>query len=127
MTADIENLESTSTNHLKVTSARPHISLTLITVLLALILLVHLYQVGAAWERNSRRSQKVKDATALVEKQQFLISGLVVAYRGAAYDNSKVNRIAEQQLIATEYTLQALQVLGIQNSQIIELLADAPY
>ena len=35
-------------------------------------------------------------------------------------------RISEQQLIATEYTIVGLQILGMQNNQIIELLASTP-
>jgi hypothetical protein len=37
-----------------------------------------------------------------------------------------VDRIAEQQLTAEEFQLIALQIIAIQNSQVIELLAATP-
>jgi hypothetical protein len=47
-------------------------------------------------------------------------------YQGDVYDNPSIDRIAEQQLIAEEYQLAALQIFAIQNGQLIELLAATP-
>ncbi len=69
---------------------------------------------------------RVKEARALVDKQQEVILGLITEYKDTAYDNPLIDRIAEQQLLATESTLAALQIIAIQNSQVIELLAAAP-
>lgn len=81
-------------------------------------------QVAAT--RAASYQERVQAAQGLVERQRDLVLDLVNKYQKDAYDNPSVERIAEQQLIATEYTLIALQIIAIQNSQIIELLAYAP-
>lgn len=103
-----------------------------ITVLLALLLMVEVYQVVATYQQNklaeeraSAYQARVEEAQELVSRQQIIIMGLLSDYEETAY-GSNVDRIAEQQLIATEYTLTALQIIALQNSQIIELLANAP-
>lgn len=103
-----------------------------ITVLLALLLTVEVYQVVATYQQNklveeraSAYQTRVEEAQELVSRQQTIIMGLLSDYEETAY-GSNVDRIAEQQLIATEYTLTALQIIALQNSQIIELLANAP-
>jgi len=103
-----------------------------ITVLLALLLTVEVYQVVATYQQNklveeraSAYQTRVEEAKELVSRQQTIIMGLLSDYEETAY-GSNVDRIAEQQLIATEYTLTALQIIALQNSQIIELLANAP-
>ena len=103
-----------------------------ITVLLVLLLTVEVYQVVATYQQNklveeraSAYQTRVEEAQELVSRQQTIIMGLLSDYEETAY-GSNVNRIAEQQLIATEYTLTALQIIALQNSQIIELLANAP-
>ena len=106
--------------------------LVTITILLALLLAVEIYQVVTTYQQNklaeeraSAYQTRVEEAQLLVSKQQTVIFGLLTDYQKDAYGGS-VDRIAEQQLIATEYTLTALQIMAIQNSQIIELLANAP-
>jgi hypothetical protein len=106
--------------------------LVVIAILIALLLSVEIYQVVATYNQNQLAEARAKnyqsrvdEATQLVKNQQTVISGLLTDYENAAYGSS-VDRIAEQQLIATEFTLTALQILAIQNSQIIELLANAP-
>jgi predicted metalloprotease len=106
--------------------------LVIIVVLLALLLTVEIYQVVTSYqqtklaeERASAYQTRVTAAQLLVSNQQDIISGLMTDYQKDAYGSS-VDRIAEQQLIATEYNLTALQIIALQNSQIIELLANAP-
>ncbi|MCX6101627.1 MAG: hypothetical protein NTV92_09505 [Candidatus Bipolaricaulota bacterium] len=47
-------------------------------------------------------------------------------YEKTAYRSAEIDRISEQQLVAAESTLAALQIIALQNSQIIQLLATAP-
>lgn len=55
--------------------------------------------------------------------QDDLAADLLENYQDDAYDNPLIDRIAEQQLIATEYQIVASQMLGLQNQAIIDLLA----
>lgn len=103
-----------------------------IAILLAILLVVEIYQVVTSYqqtklaeERASAYQTRVEESQQLVAKQQGIILGLITSYEKDAYGEN-VDRIAEQQLIATEYSLTALQIIAIQNSQIIELLANAP-
>jgi hypothetical protein len=105
-------------------SGRP--SLVVITVLLILILLAQLYQAYTTWQRSMVHAQKVEAVRDIVDKQQTLILGLLDSYHKDAYENESLERISEQQLVASEYTLTALQIIGVQNTQIIELLSDVP-
>jgi hypothetical protein len=50
----------------------------------------------------------------------------MTSYQKAAYESNSVSTIMQQELVATEHALIGIQVLAIQNSQIIELLAAAP-
>jgi hypothetical protein len=107
--------------------------LIFIAVLLTVMLSINAIQFVMTFQQNQITAQKaatyeerVKNAQDLVTRQQAVISGLVDEYQKAAYQTPGVDRIAEQQLIAAESTLGALQILAIQNSQIIELLANAP-
>jgi flagellar basal body-associated protein FliL len=76
--------------------------------------------------RAATYQARVKEAEALVSRQQTIIFGLIEDYHAAAYEDPSVERIAEQQLLVAESTLAALQIIAIQNSQVIELLAAAP-
>lgn len=83
-------------------------------------------QNAIAEERAATYRARVEEAGELATRQQTLIVGLIEDYEDAAYGNESIERITEQQLIATEFTLRALQIIAIQNSQILELLAIAP-
>jgi hypothetical protein len=107
--------------------------LTLIAVFLGLILLINAYQmlVGfqqgqIAAERAANYQKRVADAHVILGEQSSVIAGLMNTYQSAAYGNSGIDRIAEQQLLASEYTLQALQIMATQNTQIIGLLSAQP-
>ena len=108
-------------------------SLTVLTILVALLLLLNLVQFGLTFQQNrlaaaraSTHQQRAEAAQALVAQQASVISGLMEDYESAAYANPSVDRITEQQLLAAESTLAALQVIALQNSQTIQLLATAP-
>lgn len=70
--------------------------------------------------------QRIEEVLELTEQQREFISGVLDEYKDAAYDNDDIDRIAEQQLIASEYQLLLLQTIAIQNTQILELLGAAP-
>jgi len=109
------------------------IAIGTIVVLLVLILVAQLFTIYSTYQQNQVAGQRattyqarVETAQNLVARQQDTIFNLIIDYRASAYDNPSIDRIAEQQLLASEYQLTALQILAIQNSQIIELLATAP-
>jgi CHASE1-domain containing sensor protein len=104
-----------------------------LTVLVALLLVLTAVQFAITFQQNSlaaarasTHDERAEAARSLVEQQSRLISSLMSDYEKSAYDNPGIDRIAEQQLLAAESTLAALQVIAIQNSQMIELLATAP-
>lgn len=82
--------------------------------------------VEAAESRAVLRDLKLKALGRLATDQDELISGLLYSYQQDAYDNPSLDRITEQQLIAAEYQLTAMQLLALQNSEIIQLLAVTP-
>lgn len=117
--------ETTSRNYYPV--------LILIALLLTISIALTGYQVFSTFQQNeiaaeraATHAERVLAAQDMVETQQTYVMSLMDEYQAAAYDNPSVDRIAEQQLLATEWTLAALQIIAIQNSQVIELLATAP-
>jgi ABC-type lipoprotein release transport system permease subunit len=107
--------------------------LWIIVILLGAVLLTNVFSIittfqqnAIARERATSYEERVQKAQALVDRQRDIILDLVDDYESAAYDNPNVDRITEQQLYAAEYQLQALQILAIQNSQLIELISAAP-
>jgi len=102
------------------------ISLLLLVILNVAQFALTYQQNNIAAERAASYQERVESAQELLERQQDLILDLVDNYQKDVYNNPSIDRIAEQQLIATEYTLAALQIIAIQNTQIIELLAAAP-
>ncbi len=89
-------------------------------VLLLLILVVSAYNTVSTELSRRARTEAVKE---LVEEQRRIANSIVNEYEGLAYDNPDVDRITEQQLLATEHQLVALQLIALQNAMIIELLA----
>lgn len=128
---------STPSSEKPVTSPRPAPNYTgwfvLMNILLILLLALNAVQFVFTYQQNqiaaaraASYQERVRAAQDLVTAQREVIFDLLNNYQKSAYDNPSVERIAEQQLIASEYTLSALQIIAIQNSQIIELLANAP-
>lgn len=52
------------------------------------------------------------------------ISENLNAYNEDVYKNNKIDRIAEQQLISSEYNLAALQHLSLQNIEILSIIVN---
>jgi type II secretory pathway pseudopilin PulG len=107
--------------------------LTAIVIILAGVLATNVYMIITTAQQNKVQEQRaaeyqerVEAARLVLDSQREIIFGLLSEYEDAAYNNPRLDRIAEQQLIAAEYQLTVLQILAIQNSQIIELLAEAP-
>lgn len=105
----------------------------LIVILLALIFLAQLFSILNTYqqdriqrERSASYEIRVEEAQKILDLQREVISDLVSDYESLAYDNPNIDRIAEQQLLVSEFQLTGLQALAIQNTQIIELLASAP-
>jgi len=105
----------------------------IIVILVAAILLANVLSIITTFQQNAvtkeraaSYAERVNEAQSLVNRQQEIILDLVSNYESVAYDNPGVDRIAEQQLLAAKFQLQALQILAIQNRQIIELLSAIP-
>lgn len=103
-----------------------------IIILLALLLISNLIQAFSTYQQNKINAQRatiyaqrVQEAEDLAKNQQELLMGLLSDYNSDAY-GAGVDRIAEQQLIASEYTIQILQIIGLQNSQILMTLSSLP-
>ena len=99
--------------------------LIVISILLLLILGAVGYQTYSTYQRNQLARERAEAALIVANLQSDLISNLLDDYYDDAYGGN-VDRIAEQQLIATQYNLVGLQLLAQQNVQIIELLANQP-
>ena len=108
------------------------IVLWILAVILVLILATQVFKIVTTFQQNRIASERAENYQARVEAAQMLLNDqrdlivdLVSDYEDSAYAPS-VDRIAEQQLIASEFQIIGIQILAIQNSQIIELLASAP-
>lgn len=77
-------------------------------------------------EHAAMYEQRVRAAETLARTQQSTITSLVESYEKAAYSNTEIDRISEQQLLAEEAILGALQIIAIQNSQILQVLSVTP-
>jgi Leucine-rich repeat (LRR) protein len=107
--------------------------LWIIVILLVLSLASNEYSIVATYqqdwiaaERAATYQERVEEAQKIVDQQRDGIEDLISDYETAVYDNPSADRIAEQQLIAAEFQIVALQTLAIQNNQVIELLSAAP-
>lgn len=96
--------------------------LVIIVVLLFINALGLGYQIYKSETKAVESQERIDEITAMVDIQSKSIISLLDEYQDVAY-GPKVDRISEQQLLATEYTIQALQLIALQNSQIIELLS----
>lgn len=102
--------------------------LIIICVLLGALLATNLWDIRQEalereqeqerWTAQQERSEEIR---AMMEIQDTLIYDLMEDYQKTAYGSS-VERIAEQQLIAAETQIIALQTIALQNRQIAELL-----
>jgi hypothetical protein len=102
------------------------VTMWIIIALLAAILVSNIFMIVAAGGQSEEYQTAIDDAQALIQQQQSTIQSLFNDYESLAYNNPSVDRIAEQQLLAAEFQLEALQIIALQNAQIIELLVVAP-
>ena len=105
----------------------------IIAGLLALILIAQVFSIANTYQRDQIQreraatyQQRVEEAQVVLDLQRNIIEDLLSEYESVAYDNPNVDRIVEQQLLAAEFQLTALQAIAIQNTQIIEMLSAAP-
>ncbi len=107
--------------------------LRLIALLLFLLVAASIYNIVTTYQQNQLAEQRaatyrqrVEAVSKVAEEQRKAIQQLRTSYEKDAYANPTLDRISEQQLVATEYNLEGIRILGIQNSQIIELMSVAP-
>lgn len=112
---------------------RTDLLLGIIAILLVILIALSAYslistnqQRALAEQRAAEYAERVLAAQAIVELQNDIVFSLLDDYQAAAYEDDRIERITEQQLIAAEYQIVGLQALAIQNGQIIELLASSP-
>jgi len=94
----------------------------IVIILLALLLAIQGYELYGDLQAAQQRKAIALAAMDLAAEQRTIILSVMDEYQKAAYSDD-VDRIAEQQLIATEHQLVLLQILAIQNGSITELLA----
>jgi predicted negative regulator of RcsB-dependent stress response len=101
--------------------------LSIVVVLLLLLVAAQGYTIFTSYQqqqivaaRAATYAERVKAVESVAATQRDVINQLTDRYRKAAYQDTSIDRIAEQQLLAAEYEMQGLQILGIQNSEIIE-------
>lgn len=116
------------------TQSRKYVALLRIIAITALFLLMaqaySLLTVSRQAVRQEARDEQARilleargaTVRSLILRQQTVIGDLYSDYATAAYRDSSIDRISEQQLRAAEFQLQALQVIALQNTQILELL-----
>jgi hypothetical protein len=129
----VENSSSNPEAQVSVAARKPsNLSQRLIVVLLVCLLLVQVIGLASDFSAKSAESARVTAKQAKIaeivsesEKERAALELLMTSYQADAYHGT-LDRIAEQQLVATEYSIRALQILGKQNNAIIDLLADQP-
>ncbi len=99
--------------------------LWIVVVLLSLLLATNMFSLAERQLTKVADEERAEAYLVLADSQRTIILETMSDYEETAY-GPKVDRIAEQQLIAEEFQLAVLHILAIQNSQIIELLVAAP-
>ncbi|GMQ79160.1 MAG: hypothetical protein BMS9Abin02_1720 [Anaerolineae bacterium] len=111
------------------------ITLLLVALLATLVALLatNLFSLQKA---NTREEEYVKRVAEyeiranltrdIIDMQIQSLGDVVSNYEKAAY-GPDVDRIAEQQLLAAEHQLLALQTIGMQNAQLMSLVASLPF
>ena len=99
--------------------------LWIIAVVLVLVLGANVYVAVRLHQERQQREEQAAIALELAQRQMVLVADMMENYRADAY-GPRVDRIAEQQLVATEHQLMALQLLAMQGIEIIQLLAVTP-
>lgn len=94
----------------------------IVVVLLFCLVLVQGIQAARDFQADTQCKTAVEDFQGAINAQKTIYQDLMQAYQKAAYEDSSVDRIAEQQLLAAESQLNALQVIASQNGILIELV-----
>ena len=93
----------------------------LVILMLFCLVLVQGYQVFRDFQAQNECKTVLENSRGVISAQMATYLDLLENYKKAAYDNTRVDRIAEQQLLATESQLSALQAMASQNGVLIEL------
>jgi hypothetical protein len=103
-----------------------NIQVLLIALFVAIVLLLtsNIFFLNRLTMQHTIDEEKINEVNNLITSQRWIIEDLVLDYEESAYNNPGIDRIAEQQLIVSEYTLTALQVIALQNTQIMDLLVN---
>jgi len=97
--------------------------LAVMNVLLAMLLIVASTQLFLTLQERADRAERAQVAAALVSDYEPLLLGAIEDYRQGAYEDPDVTTIDQQQLIAAEAILQTVRIVGLQNNEILRLLA----
>jgi hypothetical protein len=81
------------------------------------------YDLQNRLDASSRREQQITEIMSRETEIMLTSWSLLLDYHDTAYDNPDVNRISEQQLIATETLMNEMQNLMIQNDLLLQGLA----
>jgi len=95
----------------------------LVVGFLALITVFLGYLAITQFSGNKECSDTVLLTKVKMIEQQKIFEPLMSNYIASAYEDTSIERIAEQQLIAEESQITALQVITTQNNLIYELLS----
>ena len=95
----------------------------LVIFLLFCIVLIQGIQVGREYLADKNCQSVVSSYQGVIKAQKDVYLGLMDTYKNAAYHDASIERIAEQQLIASESQLAALQVMASQNGVLVEILS----
>ena len=105
----------------------PNIWLIIIAITLLLILILNAYQfVDDKFiidQKESERIETIEEAKRLARANDLVINSLISDYEDNVYINPNVETIMQQSFLAQEYTLITLQMIAVENSIIIDLLA----
>ena len=109
------------------------ILLILITVLLAGLLILNLFQFfsqksqqALAEQRAATYSERVEDALSTYLDTQIKLDSLLDDYNKSVYEDENVDNIYQQQLRSTEFNFIVLNYIARQNQEIILLLSSLP-
>jgi cell division protein FtsL len=95
----------------------------LVIFLLFCMVVFQAIQIVGDYQAKRQCQTALEGFQNMIEIQKTGYLDLMQTYQKAAYEDTRVERIAEQQLLASESQLSALQVMASQNGVLIDLLA----
>jgi hypothetical protein len=95
----------------------------IISVCAVLIVVLLGYQTIADFLSQKKCNEFISNTTSIRTSLSGTYSDLVTDYNSAAYDNPSVERIAEQQLLGTEFTLMGVVAQSAQTDYLIQLIS----